>query len=311
MTRYDAIIIGSGFGGAVTAAKLAQAGAKVLLLEQGHRWRTPQTADEKIGRDGINIVNKWNVNDLETGFAMSPGDTDEWGNPHYVLQQNTDLKYIFYRFPGSDNRSGGLFEDYDSQYNPFGSTSRFFVTVGRGYGGGSLVYSMIHLRAPSETFMPAENGNVLWPTAYDRTALDPYYDRIEGIFPVWQLSYDNGSARQVSKRSAVVADAFARAGISCDPIRLNLWGNRFAQGAEPFFTNPFGVPVHRCTGCGFCTFGCIFQAKGTLPTNYLALAEQTGNLTVLTDAQAWGVRPTSLGYLVECRNKRNAVLKAK
>ena len=35
---YDAIIIGSGFGGAITACRLAEAGAKVLILERGRRW---------------------------------------------------------------------------------------------------------------------------------------------------------------------------------------------------------------------------------------------------------------------------------
>ena len=37
-TEYDAIIIGSGFGGAVTACRLAEAGYKVLILERGRRW---------------------------------------------------------------------------------------------------------------------------------------------------------------------------------------------------------------------------------------------------------------------------------
>ncbi len=35
---HDAIVIGSGFGGAVTACRLAEAGYRVLVLERGRRW---------------------------------------------------------------------------------------------------------------------------------------------------------------------------------------------------------------------------------------------------------------------------------
>ena len=35
---WDVIVIGSGFGGAVTACRLAETGARVLVLERGRRW---------------------------------------------------------------------------------------------------------------------------------------------------------------------------------------------------------------------------------------------------------------------------------
>ena len=42
MSGFDTVIIGSGFGGAVMACRLAEKGANVLVLERGRRW-SPQT----------------------------------------------------------------------------------------------------------------------------------------------------------------------------------------------------------------------------------------------------------------------------
>jgi len=45
---FDAIVIGSGFGGAITACRLAEKGMKVLVLERGRRW-TPQEYPRRAG----------------------------------------------------------------------------------------------------------------------------------------------------------------------------------------------------------------------------------------------------------------------
>jgi cholesterol oxidase len=52
--RYDAIVVGSGFGGAVAACRLAQAGLRVAILERGRRYPLGS-----FPRDWANPLNGW------------------------------------------------------------------------------------------------------------------------------------------------------------------------------------------------------------------------------------------------------------
>src|SRR5215211_1618145 len=53
-THFDAIVVGSGFGGSVTAYRLAEAGKRVLVLERGKAYppgsftRSPYRARESF-----------------------------------------------------------------------------------------------------------------------------------------------------------------------------------------------------------------------------------------------------------------------
>ena len=44
---------------------------------------------------------------------------------------------------------------------------------------------------------------------------------------------------------------------------------------DPYFGGE-GPPRRGCIACGKCVFGCRYNAKNTLPRNYLYLAEQRG-----------------------------------
>lgn len=57
--NFDAIVIGSGFGGAITACRLAEGGYRVLILERGRRWNK-KTYPSVTNRDWI-----WNNEDPE------------------------------------------------------------------------------------------------------------------------------------------------------------------------------------------------------------------------------------------------------
>jgi cholesterol oxidase len=58
--HYDAVIIGSGFGGGITACRLAEAGKSVCVLERGRRWAAeefpsePEQAPEMLWHRSLN-----------------------------------------------------------------------------------------------------------------------------------------------------------------------------------------------------------------------------------------------------------------
>lgn len=129
------------------------------------------------------------------------------------------------------------------------------VIGGRGLGGGSLVYSMVSLRAPSFVF-----DDPVWPAEVDRAELDPYYLRAEEQLGVVQLRWEGDRPtddwRLSGKRDAAFALMCERAGISCDPT--------------PVAVND------ACANLGWCTTGCTRHGKNSVDLRYLQPAEDLG-----------------------------------
>lgn len=111
----DAVVIGSGFGGAITAARLAEAGVRVILLERGPWWDTVPTRSMGIARRtplprGLGILTRF----VRTLNAPSlPGGR--------ITTNRRGLIELFYS-PGIE------------------------VICASGVGGGSHVYSAVHRR---------------------------------------------------------------------------------------------------------------------------------------------------------------------
>lgn len=110
---WDAIVVGSGFGGAVTAARLAEQGLRVLILERG-AWRD--------GDPGIAPAQVHGTSHLLRGVRWSVGS----------------------RSAAVTIRRSGLYELHQFDH--------LTCVVASGVGGGSLVYTDMQVRPPDAYF---------------------------------------------------------------------------------------------------------------------------------------------------------------
>lgn len=143
-TRLDApvVVVGTGYGGAVTALRLAQAGVPVLMLEMGRAWDRP-------GRDGKIFCP-----------TLRPDGRAMW----FRSRTRTPLNAMFgipidmpiQRYPGVLDRLD--FPD-------------MAVYVGRGVGGGSLVnggMAVTPRRADFERLFPQVDAAAMYDTYFPR-----------------------------------------------------------------------------------------------------------------------------------------------
>ena len=229
---YDYIIIGSGFGGSVSAMRLTEKGYSVLVLEKGKRF------DDK-------------------DFARS--NWQFW-------------KYLW--LPAL--RAHGIVQ--------ISLLKGVMVLHGAGIGGGSLGYANVLEVPTDETFAtPAWNQNVHWGDV-----LHPYYEtakRMLGVTRNPKLWTADHLLKQMADeicmghtfRATDVGAYFGEAGVTV---------------SDPYFGGE-GPARAGCRHCGGCMVGCRYNAKNTLPKNYLYFAEKNG-ARVISESEVVDVKPLTI-----------------
>jgi len=226
---YDYIIIGSGFGGSVSAMRLTEKGYSVLVLEKGKRF-----ADKDFAKTNWQY---WK-------YVWMPAVRA------YGILQISILKGVM-------------------------------VLHGAGLGGGSLGYANVLEIPTDETFAtPAWNQNVKWGEA-----LKEHYATARRML---------GAARnpQLWKADDVLKQMAEERGMG-HTFRATDVGAYFGEAKvtvpDPFFGGE-GPERAGCLQCGGCMVGCRYNAKNTLPKNYLYFAEKLG-ATVQAEVEVINVEP--------------------
>ena len=164
------------------------------------------------------------------------------------------------------------------QISPFRDV---FVLHGAGVGGGSLGYANV-LMEPDERMFAAP----AWRHLADwRTLLRPHYEtakRMLGVVNNPRLGPADDTLRQIAR------DMGAESSFRPVPVGT-FFGEPGVEVPDPYFGGA-GPARTGCIHCGACMIGCRYNAKNTLPKNYLWLAER-GGAEVRAEREARDIRP--------------------
>jgi choline dehydrogenase-like flavoprotein len=249
---YDAIVIGSGAGGGTAAYRLTRAGMKVLLLEQGPRYRPFR--DYPLGRNDWerldhferHLPDSYVSSTQPLGAEAAPLMSGLYGRP---LKRKPEAKFEYARAAG--------------------------------IGGSTLRYQAEVHRFPEHAFRMKSRFGIArdWPLTYGD--LEPYYREAEELLGV---AGDHRNpfkpprdpfpmpAHPLGCPSRRVREGAAKLGLTLTPNSLAIPNRRYR-----------GRPA--CIYCRACGYGCVIGDKGSVDVVMIKPAEATGMLTIQTGAR--------------------------
>jgi len=243
---YEALVIGSGFGGAITGCRLAKKWdrGRVLILERGKRY--PMGSFPRKPHDFAH--NFW---------ALAGERTRRPRHVRRLIERGEESHGIFdvRNFPHMD------------------------AVVGAGLGGGSLIYANVFMIPPDEVF------DERWPDSCKKSNLLPYYAVAKEVLGSRTIPVDDDPRRHII-RQRLFAEAARKNGRNSELVDINVFfGNDFqkplAIGEQE--KNRYGALQTSCVYCAECDIGCNYHAKNTLDLNYLFVAERRYQAVIRTE----------------------------
>ena len=260
-TRYDVLVIGSGFGGSVSALRLTEKGYRVGVLEAGARFHEPDAPQR----------------------PADPGGHDRRGEVSPLPRTSWELRRFLFapRVGCFGIQRLTLLRDV-------------LVLSGAGVGGGSLVYANTLYEPLAEFYDDPQ-----WRDLTDwRSELAPHYDQAKRMLGV---TVNPTTTPSDVAMAAVADEMGVGHTFRLTPVGVFFGtpGTRPGEEVEDPYFGGAGPRRRTCLECGECMTGCRHNAKNTLTRNYLYLAEKSGAVVhPLTTATAVR-RLDGGGYAVE------------
>jgi len=252
----EAVIIGSGFGGSISACRLGKRWpGKVLLLERGKRYRMGE-------------------------FPRSPHDFSRnfWAVAEEKVRRPQRVCDAQKRAKGDLH---GMFDvrTYD----------KMDVVLGAGLGGGSLIFANVFMVPPDEVLVGER-----WPSTCRKPCLDPYYAVAKEVLGSRPVPL-GGDPRRFLRKTRVYQSVAQSMKRDSQLVDINVFFGR-DPAAPPLDVglqdqNRYGATQTSCTYCGECIVGCNYHAKNTLDLNYLHVAETVHGVKILTGCLAEEIIP--------------------